>query len=226
MERSANSPRIMSWPSMCPWVELPKNAACTSVLPQPPSASACSTASRVSSLTLLSGCLPNRVMPTPTTNTFGLIWPLLHPDSCVCQSDSAPFGSFSDALHFIGQVSLLCLSGEQIAGAECPCGRSEADGGQLASQHAPHGLCTEHTGLRVRGVAAQNHADRVGISATLAGQRAAVDFRDFARRLYLRDAFTPFVGDLFLPGEIELAAFGLEFPQQPDHRVEALLIPE
>src|SRR6267154_2810726 len=170
-------------------------------------------------------------MPIPATNTCELICPLLqHTKRCASRSDSAapPARSptSSNALHFVGQIPLFRLSGEQIASPECLRGRNEADGGQLASQHAPHGLCTEHTGLRVRGVAAQNHADRVGISATLAAQRAAVDFRDLARRLYLRDAFTPFVGDLFLPGGIELAAFGVEFPQQPDHRVEALLIPE
>ena len=67
MARSATWPRIMCWPSMCPWLALAKKAACRSVRSSPASSSACSTARRVRSLTLCCGSLPKGVMPTPTT---------------------------------------------------------------------------------------------------------------------------------------------------------------
>jgi hypothetical protein len=66
--RATISPRIMSWPSICPWTQLPKKMASTSPAVHPASEKACDEASAQSIFRLLSNCFPNGVIPTPMTN--------------------------------------------------------------------------------------------------------------------------------------------------------------
>src|SRR5712671_4450837 len=124
-----------------------------------------------------------------------------------CSRSNVPRMSRSNTSHLVMEVALFRLAGEQITSTKRRSRRSKTDGLQPTPEHSPHCLRAEHSGLRVWGVAAQNHAHGARVTPALAGQSATVHFGDLARWLLLLDALSPGIRYLFLLCRGVIAAF-------------------